>query len=354
MWGGLAPDVVSNMFRHHPGFQCDMALKVARKLPGCLTNRPYWRSEKDGSLGKALKRLPPGSSVIYVFNIPEIDPSLEIKRYLFLNLSLYDAIRENVWGHGYLEESEISSRDSEQRRMLASVDGLITPSTYAAHSIHRDFGFPMSRITPFGYGNALGRTDVSPVVLTKFDKPKILFSGRDWERKNGSLLFEAFLKVRQEIPDAELWIVGPTENPVKSAGVNFFGFLDKTTKHGLNKLSRIYQEASVFCMPTGCEPWGLVHTEATAFGLPIVGLRSWSLPDIVEDGVTGRLIDEFSSHALATALIDIHKDPEKLLEMAHAASLRYSTVLDWKHCVSRILSRVMPEAVSNENVSLMQ
>ncbi len=354
LWGGLSSDVVSNVFRYTPGTLCEMVLNVAGKLPCRLTKRPYWRTEKEGSLGRELKKLPPGSSVIYVFNMPEIDSSLDIKRYLFLNLSLYDAVRENVWGHGQLTESEISIRDKEQRRMLTSVDGLITPSTYAAHSIHRDFGVPMSRITPFGYGSTLGATSESSITASKFEKPRILYSGRDWERKNGPLLFEAFLSVRNVIPEAELWIVGPDRNPVNHPGAKFFGFIDKTTKSGLNALGKIYREASVFCMPTGCEPWGLVLTEAAAFGLPIVGPRTWSLPDIVEDGVTGQLVDELTSEALASALIDVHDDPQKLVEMAKSARKRYSAVLDWNHCVARILSRVMPEAVSDEKIILMQ
>ena len=107
-------------------------------------------------------------------------------------------------------------------------------------------------------------------------------------------------------------------------------------------------------MPSICEPWGLVYVEAAQAGMPIVGFHEWSLPDIVEDGVTGRLTTTRTAQGLAEMLIDVLSDPKRASQMGRAAHRRFHDVLDWPHVVDRLLSRVMPEALNGRSPVSMQ
>ncbi len=102
----------------------------------------------------------------------------------------------------------------------------------------------------------------------------ILFVGRDWERKGGGILYEAFQLVKVRYPNSKLTIVGPDTAPVSGSGIKFEGFLRKDRKSEAIKLAQLFREASVFCMPSICETWGLVYVEAALSELPIVGLTS--------------------------------------------------------------------------------
>jgi glycosyltransferase involved in cell wall biosynthesis len=74
-----------------------------------------------------------------------------------------------------------------------------------------------------------------------------------------------------------------------------------------------YRSAHCFCLPTVQEGFGLVFAEAMAAGLPVVACRAAAVPEIVEDGRTGFLVNPRSPVELATALEKLLMD-EKLRE----------------------------------------
>src|SRR5262249_11078318 len=129
--------------------------------------------------------------------------------------------------------------------------------------------------------------------------------------------------------------------------VSFLGVFDKGEPRERAKLAEVFRSSSVFCMASSIEPWGLAYVEAAQAGLPVVGLRDWALPDIVEDGVTGELSPERDAAGLARALVRALRDPARTAEMGRRAQERVRQVLAWPHVVDRLLSRVLPEALGD-------
>ena len=56
------------------------------------------------------------------------------------------------------------------------------------------------------------------------------------------------------------------------------------------ELDRLLLESDIFLFPSHNTP-GMAFLEAMRFGLPIVGKNIWANPEIVEDGVTGFLVE---------------------------------------------------------------
>ena len=131
----------------------------------------------------------------------------------------------------------------------------------------------------------------------------ILFVGVDWKRKGGPVLLKAFEKVLMEVPDARLITIGckPDTYDVKNVSVK--------GKLKLEELPEYFSNATVFCMPTMREPFGLVFVEAMVYRLPIVANNIGALPDMVKNGVNGYLIDNDVSE-YAKALIKLLKDQD--------------------------------------------
>lgn len=350
----LAPDFVSRLYATEPGRLYSLLLRIQKRMPFIFPKDESWRSERDGTLGRCLRALPKDSAVVYVFNMPKPDTNLTVKRYLFLNLSTHDARQTAAFGHETMTEQQFKAACQHQLEMMSWVDGLVTPSSYAADSIARDFGYPREQITPFGYGSTIPFDMDLPAKKDRFERANILFVGRDWVRKGGPMIHKAWCRVRQELVHSTLTIVGPKKQPIAEEGVRFIGPLDKTKKNDRRVLMEAYADASVFCMPTKCEPWGLVFSEAAQSGLPIVSSRNWSLPDIVEDGVSGRLVDELNAEAISVALLDILRDPSRAQAMGRAAQSRYQRLFSWSTCVDRLLTRVMPNALDGQVVPRMQ
>lgn len=299
-----------------------------------------WAFESDGPTGNILRTLPDRTAVIYVFCKPVWDHSLNIRRYRWMDLSMYDAIRCGVFGYSSMPPEAQQAALTAEHQSLIGIDGIVALSTCAADAISRAFAYPRDKITPVGAGPTFYVSDRNLFRRSRYEAGRVLFVGRDWSRKGGPLLLEAMAIVRQRAPHATLHVVGPPTCPAELPWLVYHQPINKATRRGLLALKRLFTASSVFSMPTLCEPWGLVFSEAAECGLPIVGFQEWSLPDIVEDGVTGLLVAKRDPYSLAEALVRVLADPIEGLRMGMAARHRCREILDWRHVVSRLLNGI--------------
>jgi len=337
LYGGINCDALNGWELHGESFLCKQVRRVKRRI-GVQPKR--WSCERDGYLGRLLHSLPPQTPVVYHYILPEIDPSLSLRRFLFQDLSLYDAVRTQSYGHIGLTPEQVEQKAQLLRRAYEQVEGILTYSTYAADSLTRDFGFPRERITAIGCGPA--RSIGGIPTLERYEAGRILFIGRRWEQKGGPILVKAFEIVHKALPHTTLHIVGPSCPPddlIGKEGIRFHGLVDNKT------LRLLFADSSMFVMPVICEAWGMVFTEALDAGLPIAGFNEWALPDIVEDGQSGLLTSTISQEGLAEIMIEILNCPERMLRMAHHGQRRYREFLQWNHVRDRLLAHVLPEVV---------
>jgi glycosyltransferase involved in cell wall biosynthesis len=101
----------------------------------------------------------------------------------------------------------------------------------------------------------------------------------------------------------------------------FAGFLNQT------EISRAYVAADCLVLPSDYgETWGLVVNEAMVHGLPaIVSDRVGCGPDLVENGVTGRVVPFGDVGSLARALLETSADGEAREEMGRRARGRVAS-----------------------------
>ncbi|HUR21345.1 MAG TPA: glycosyltransferase, partial [Vicinamibacterales bacterium] len=86
-------------------------------------------------------------------------------------------------------------------------------------------------------------------------------------------------------------------------------------------LLRLYQEATVFALPSDEEGFGMVLLEAMACGVPVVSTRSGGPDDIVTDGEDGYLVPRNDAHALSARLSELLENPARAAEMGRKARL---------------------------------
>jgi phosphatidylinositol alpha-1,6-mannosyltransferase len=83
------------------------------------------------------------------------------------------------------------------------------------------------------------------------------------------------------------------------------------------------------------EGFGLVFLEAAACGLPSVGGRSGGIPEAIEEGRTGWLVDPRDPRAIAASIIDLLRSPERL-RRASEDCLRTAPERTWERAADRI------------------
>jgi glycosyltransferase involved in cell wall biosynthesis len=81
----------------------------------------------------------------------------------------------------------------------------------------------------------------------------------------------------------------------------------------------LLQASDVFVLASVGEAFGLVLAEAMACGVPVVGSRSGSLPEVVADGITGLLATPLDPKSFADQLESLARNPEARKRMAAAA-----------------------------------
>jgi len=355
LFGAISPDQISerNLLGEAPLHALESRIADKAGLGRALRDR--WHSEDQGAIGRVLSRAPEGTVVIYSVVAPRLADSVRHERFRWMDLSVRDAVQADAFGFGGMTDQQVDAFVLRERLMLAGCEGVVALSTHAANSIARDLGYPRSKITPIGAGPAVWPESLPPSDASRFAKARVLFVGRDWQRKGGDHVWQAVQILRKRIPHATLTVVGPKTPPIEpTPGFEFIRPLDKSAPADRAKLHEIYNSSSVLCMASSAEPWGLVYVEAAAFGMPVVAVDSWALRDIVEDGKTGALAHEASSEALAEGLHSVLADPETSRRMGDAGRERVRTVLSWDAVVDRLLSRVLPEALGDTVAIPMQ
>ena len=145
-------------------------------------------------------------------------------------------------------------------------------------------------------------------------KTNILFVGRLEKRKGLKHLLEAYSRLKWELPDTRLLVVGPgnpdrdSHHILSARAMRDVVFLGKVS---YQDLPRYYATADIFCAPaTGAESFGIVLLEAMAAGKPIVASDIEGYNAIVSHGRQGLLFPRKDAEALAAALALLVRNPE--------------------------------------------
>ena len=90
-------------------------------------------------------------------------------------------------------------------------------------------------------------------------------------------------------------------------------------RDGLRIKYKYYKQADIYVLPSYAEGLPMSILEAASYGLPIVATRVGGIPEIIDDGVNGFLIDPGDKGALTDRLLRLIENPELRSQMGRAA-----------------------------------
>lgn len=157
---------------------------------------------------------------------------------------------------------------------------------------------------------------VEPAVLSKEERkePRCLFVGRlDNPSKGVDRLLRIWEKVEKTCPDWHLDIVGdgPDAEMLKDSAQKLG--LSRIAFHGFQNPEPYYSRASVFCMTSTFEGFGLVLVEAMQHGCVPVAFDSYpAVRDIISHGENGILVPPFQEEIYSNALTSLINNPGEL------------------------------------------
>jgi glycosyltransferase involved in cell wall biosynthesis len=238
-----------------------------------------------------------------------------------------------------------------EKKYLASVDGFIFNSETTKGVVNglMDHGKPSVVAFPptDRFGEAISEEEIKergkPVLNNAEGKKEfnILFLGNVIERKGLHTLLQA---IRLSTFDLRLDIVGGlTAEPeyaksiqtyITGNNLSSFVFLHGALNNQplIDKLKR----AHLLVVPSSYEGFGIVYLEGMGFGLPAIGTTLGAASEVIDDGVTGFLIQPGDAHGLAEKLHLLSERRDLLLEMSLAARSRYQRQPKWNQTASQI------------------
>ena len=221
-----------------------------------------------------------------------------------------------------------------EKSIYDHTDRIFTRSTNISCSLTEQYGMPESKVRCIYAG-----ANTPMKLLDPKDKDyrarAILFVGLDWQRKGGPQLVDAFRQVYEHFPDTTLTIVG-SQVSINHPGIKVVG------RVSVEDLNRYYQNATIFCMPSRNEPFGIVFVEAMAHALPIVAARIGALPDMVADGRNGYLVQAGDEQALAAALERLLESEERRAQFGCRSWQLAQTRYNW-HVVGKTLRKYIDD-----------
>jgi glycosyltransferase involved in cell wall biosynthesis len=326
-----------------------------RNVPQPIVGSPLWYRHYIGEVVSDLSRQ--DCDIVHIMNMSQFVPVVRAR-----------LPRARIVLHMQAQWLEHLDAAVIERRISAA-DLVLGCSDFIAEGVRRRFPSFAQRCTHIYNGADITLFTKPPGV--KRNPKQLLFVGRIAPEKGVHILLDAFRVVLEQHPDAHLKLIGPEKvhsldsllptcddphvleiEPYFRHGVyaellsakvselpsDSVSFFNKGVKFG--ELLPHYHSASIFAFsPVWNDPSPLTIYEAAACGLPIVSTRSGGIPEIVEHGRTGLLVERSDAQALADAILQLLSDPDRRDAMAQAAFERVSIRFSWDRIAEDLLEK---------------
>jgi len=245
-------------------------------------------------------------------------------------------------------DTEPVVREVAEADVIGCCDAICVSNPVEADELVRLYGAPRERLelVPSGVDPAFfspGDRAGARAALGLDDRPTLLFVGRIQPLKGLTVAVEALARLadrrtRLVVVGGPSGLDGPVEMERVVALVDRLGLAERVLfvppqPHHL--LSSWYRAADVVVVPSRSESFGLVALEAAACGVPVVAAAVGGLRTLVDDGVSGFLVEDRDPASFARAVECVLADPGRAAWMG-AEAARGSRRYSWSTTAARL------------------
>ncbi len=212
---------------------------------------------------------------------------------------------------------------------------VIYSSAWAAESAVNNYHIPSDKVFIVPFGANIDKTPDASIIYKKLDNKQLtlLFLAVDWERKGGSIAFDAlkFLQYTHGI-QAKLIVCGciPPSH-ISSPNMEVIPFLNKNKKEDYERFTYIMSSSHFLLVPTRADCSLLVGCEANAYGMPTITTETGGVPEIIKDGINGYCLPYTADGSIYAALIaELFLNQEKYKTLMLSSRARFEAYLNWQ------------------------
>jgi glycosyltransferase involved in cell wall biosynthesis len=223
---------------------------------------------------------------------------------------------------------------------------LITvPSNWAYSALITHYGVNPNKIVLAEYGPNLDEEpslNLSVKLKSKSKKLKLLFVGKGWHNKGADKAIETLQVLDQWKIEAELYIIGshPPREFV-SENIITIPILNKNFSDDKAKLNELYSTSHFFILPTRSECFGIVFSEASAYGVPILATDTGGVSNAVINGENGFLF-KFDAPAIEYAQVikRYWEDKAEYEKLVYKTRACYENNLNWDTWYNKVFNHL--------------
>lgn len=269
-----------------------------------------------GIAGRRLRSSPPLDGLIQIGTGYSVMTTLPV--VTFEDMTIVQARDAGYAGWRYMPVRAVAACVARQQDAYQRARACCVTTHWAASSIISDYGIPPEKVHVVGVGRNFepGRA----TVAHRWSPPRFLFVGREWERKNGPRVLGAFARLRAEVSDARLDVVGG-HPPLRADGVVGHGVLRLDDDSDRSRLAALFTSATCFVMPSLHEASAQAYVEASAWGIPSIVTPNGGSAELVGDG--GIIVDPLDDNGLLDAMRAL-SDPTTAARLGGLAQERSS------------------------------
>lgn len=171
--------------------------------------------------------------------------------------------------------------------------------------------------------------------------PTVVYVGRVDPEKKVGLVVDAFSKVLEKLPEAQLVIVGDgvdrlriEQNVKKLGALKSIRILGRVLQPDLYELYRV---GDVFATASEIETQGIVLIEAAASGLPLIAVNAGAVSEVCITGKNGFLCEPKNVEQISDSIYNILSDKE-LQKKYSKASLEIAAEHDLEKTIDKFLN----------------
>jgi len=255
----------------------------------------------------------------------------------------------------YLSEEDYISASQLEMGTMSRANKIVYSSEWAANSATYDYHADSNKIEVVPFGANLDTIPPADALFKKCSNTRcrLLFIGKEWQRKGGIIAYQTLLSLLKRGVDAELVMVGTVTPPdVQHEKLTVIPFLNKNRPQDYKKFSQLLLETHFLILPTRADCTPVVIGEANAYGVPAIATDVGGIPTMIRNGYNGYVLPLSAlADDYADLIANTFSDKDNYKQLVRFSRLEYDTRLNWDKWAER-LHQIVVKTIETETLEI--